>query len=231
MNRRSAAITLVETLVAIGVVGVLLAIALPALFRARGSGATAAAMADQRERGLVVVQYAAANRDGFPFYGIPGTNRGPLYDPAGELVVDSYWSQPSCWLPFLEWTGVVEGMFPRVRRFDDPLYFEAPVDHLTYGAYAPPSFWKAGAPQREEGHQLQRTASILHPSKKVLLLRSNVLGSPVPGNNHSYIVWFGDGHGRHVREGDLQPAVPLRFWIPGGIRGLTTEDGLEGRDL
>lgn len=229
MARCRKAITLVEVLVTLGVLAVLLAIVLPAIGASRRSAETVGALADQRGRGGVLAQYIVAHRDEFPTYGIPGTNRGPLFTPDGELAVDAYWSQPGCWGLFLEWTGVVSGMWPRSLRDGATGAFDAPEDILTYGAYAPARFWKPGASQRETDHLPQKATSVRFASRKTFLLRGDPANAS--GRDWKYVLWFADGHGDIASEGRLRAGVPLRFWLPAGARGLTTEDGLEGRDM
>jgi prepilin-type processing-associated H-X9-DG protein len=79
-QRRSAAFTLVELLVVIGIIAVLIGILLPALGRARASASSLACQANLRELGGALQIYAVGNKGSLPpgFYEIPPIPPGSI---------------------------------------------------------------------------------------------------------------------------------------------------------
>ena len=68
-RRNRSAFSLVELLVVIGIIGILVAILLPAVMRARRAGKTTQCMNNLRELGHYMIMYAQSNNDYFPFVG------------------------------------------------------------------------------------------------------------------------------------------------------------------
>jgi len=249
--RRARAVTLLELLVALGILSVLLAITLPTLSSVRASAMETAAIAHQREVGSLVRQYGYDNNDEFPFFGVPGTRSGLLCfapdDPvvAGAEVVApplctdvGYWSQPQLyWVSHLRFRGYDTGFValpPEVQRQNDgqPVVLGT-IDQVTFGAYAPPEFFRPGDPQLERDHIGQRWVRVDFPSNKVILQRPNfVRRGPSNFSNGEVISWFADGHAEALNQRDMGPSVPVRLVFPlPGPRGLATEGGLAGRDI
>ena len=223
--------TIVEVIVAISVVVILLAIALPALRGARTSAIETAVLAHQRNSGSVLRAYMTEHNEVFPNFGVPGTNSAPLNDEQGEHFIDWWWAQPYCWGLFLQQQGYDAGVSQTgpERGYDPGV---SSLDVLTYVAFAEPRFWRRGAPQNIADHRAQRWHTIAHPSLKVILRRYGVSqGDESPEDRARFMLWFADGHSAVRRGGDLRRPVHLRPWGPGGWPGLTTEDGLLGRDL
>jgi prepilin-type N-terminal cleavage/methylation domain-containing protein/prepilin-type processing-associated H-X9-DG protein len=80
--------TLVELLVVIAIIGILAAILLPALARARESARRAACVNNLRQMGLVLALYANENRDKFP----PISDRPLQFVPEGHLIYPEFLS-------------------------------------------------------------------------------------------------------------------------------------------
>lgn len=244
--RRSPGWTIVELLVAVGVMGVLLAILIPVLGGAKVSATEVAVLAHQREVGRELQRYITDHQDRFPFYGKPGTLRAHLaYYPLRDRPTshayrnpDHYWAQPLFWSWVLEGEGYNGGLArqgPELRedwyRAEDGYEEGVSIDWLTFGAYAPPSFFRSSDPQLHSDHQPQRAGLVKHPSLKGALSRANHVrgGGGRHGGDWWLFVYFFDGHGERLRASALRPGVFVRDG-GGPIPVLTTELGLEGVD-
>lgn len=249
-RRAPRGVTLLELLVVLGILSVLLAITLPTLSSVRASAMETSAVAHQREVGSLVRQFGYDNHDEFPFFGVPGTRSALLCLAPDDPVIAGfevpapplcwnvgYWSQPVHWVSHLRFRGYDTGFVSLPPEFErqnngQPVVFGT-VDQLTFGAFAPPKFFRPGDPQLERDHVGQRWVRVDFPSNKVILQRTNfVRRGPSHFSNGEVISWFTDGHAAALNQQDMGPSVPIRLVFPlPGPRGLATRDGLAGRDI
>ena len=243
------AFTILELMVSIGVIAVLMGFLLPALSGAKKDAMELAAMAHQREVGALVRQYGFERGDTFPYFGITGTNRARLCfspdDPLGfrsrgsargegpPCAERDYWDQPLYWqihMRFLGYDTAFVGLPPELRaqNADKPVILGT-IDIMTFGAYAPPNYFRPGDPQREADLNVQHWVSVEHPSDKIILQRENYVRDP-EGVIGEKLSWFADGHAEAINQDDMGPAVPVRQKIFDGWPGVTTLAGLAGRD-
>jgi len=80
-RRCSFGVTLVELLVAIGLVGIVIGITLPALMIARSSTGATASLANLHNLGMTLEAFTLANQSQYPFYpsAYPTPNSTPVY--------------------------------------------------------------------------------------------------------------------------------------------------------
>lgn len=249
MNYAWRAFTVIELMVSVVVIAVLLGILLPALGGAKLNSVELSAMAHQREVGALVRQYGYDRHDIFPFFGIPGTDRAKLFvaadDPFAQIFLPdapqplstelAYWEQSIYWaihMRFLGYDVAFAGHPPEIeqRNGGEPVPFGT-IDFLTWTAYAPPNFFREDSPQLVSDHNVQRWATVAHPSDKVVLQRQNHVREPNSGEFGETLSWFADGHVERLHLRDMGPAVEISGYLfGGGWPGLTTRNGLLGRD-
>jgi len=242
-------LTIIELMVSLGVIAVVMAILLPALAGVKRNALELAALAHQHQTGMLVRQHAHERNEEFPFFGLPGTEDALLclmpdhvyYAGAAEpgdtepvcITVD-YWRQPRYWMNHMKFLGYeidFAAKPPELRPDAVGLLLFRSIDQMTYGAYAPPHFWRPDDPQSPRDHNVQKWTSVTYPSRKVILQRSNFVRDEEGDDaTRPVLSWFADGHGEPMRKIDMLPAVPLRLRVIGGFRGLTTLGGLDGRD-
>jgi len=242
-------LTIIELMVSLGVIAVVMAILLPALAGAKRNALELAALAHQHQTGMLVRQHAGERDEEFPFFGIPGTKDAllclmPDHVYARAANADStnpfcatvdYWDQPRWWMNHMKFLGYDVGFAAAPPEHTVPddvwLIVFGTFDQMTYGAYAPPNFWRPDDPQSPRDHNVQKWTSVTYPSRKVTLQRPNLVRDREGEDpTNPVLSWFADGHGEAMRRIDMLPAVPLRLRIVGGFRGLTTLGGLDGRD-
>ena len=96
--------TLLELLVAIGVIGVILAITLPALRNARATAERATLAAHQQQVFVALTQYTLDHQDRYPYWGERGTHHARL-EHNGAVITSNHWEQHVYWGAFLEING------------------------------------------------------------------------------------------------------------------------------
>lgn len=83
------AFTLIELLVVVGIIGLLIAIIVPSLSRARSSAKRAACASNLRQVGIAVRAYISSTNDRFPYASMmPSFGPAPLETPAPIYIAD-----------------------------------------------------------------------------------------------------------------------------------------------
>jgi len=234
-NCRVRAFSLVEVIVAVTVVAILIAIALPALGRARQASRDAASLATVRQAVAGIGLYDAAERDAFPFFATPG-------DPFATVMVDGaavpgefFMAQAKYWLflvrPYVD--GIETFRHPRDSHDDSP-----PLARywLTQTAFADTEYWVGEFPPAGlSWFRGQRTASVAFPSSKSMLVD---ISGGVFAANHApgFTLLHGmcDGSAISFNGDSLAPEEACTVDRPFGAihwRGLSTLGGLGGRDI
>jgi prepilin-type N-terminal cleavage/methylation domain-containing protein len=253
------AITLIEVLVVIIVIGVILAILLPAITGARWAAMRTQCLDHIRQSGIAVLTYAQEHRDTFPLFADTqddnGLVNGGLRLP--YLFQSLHW--PLAVGPYLGG----ERVFPQVLCPGGPLYQEVFRRHDRSGvnAYPPeyvfpseyfmgsgfvtdPTMWQEGSPGNVPAlRRAVRIDEVLFPQSKGLLVEVRIghIGLSVIGGAPQTSITSPEASGRRFHcftVGGSGQGVARNRMLPGrGLDGspgtpvLQTEGGIRGRDF
>lgn len=229
-------VTIVELLIVIAVLGVLLALSLPALRGMRSSARNVAAEATIRQHSTLIGTYVHDFKDSYPWLGLPDQNGMlTLLRQTGEPFTINYFETCSAWPSAM--TSYYGDSWPHpsqaypVRRNGLALYL------YSCALITDPAFWNERTRQGVSQWRATRATEVSDPSRKALLT-SAVEVEPYPR-------WVKEGLTMAMCDGTVgsYPKHRLADPVPSGdgtcpgffhIRGyygLDTPDGVRGRDI
>lgn len=241
------AFTLIEVLVAIGIIGLLLAIAVPVLMRARSSGGQVASLANARSLSLLIEDYVQSHRQVYP-----SMEAGELY-PSNPCASSFklYSETREMWHVNTLWPGVLSngkaykeslGAFysPGARIAEDSAPNIATSYQYSNAFVGQPQIWDPDEIPTDDMILPVRASQVAHPSKKALLWDNSLAYIPdgakaerfktLPGD--PLPIAFPDGHAAVHLARDAQAPVPNRLstlpWRDAPLHN--TPLGVEGWD-
>jgi prepilin-type N-terminal cleavage/methylation domain-containing protein len=186
LDRRPRGVSLIETLVTIGVIAVLLALSLPMLGRSRRSAHEVASLSLQRSLLAALAMYGGDHDQALPYLGVPGdTLRSFIHRGWTDRFGMAYFSQNKAyWLTLVVDTYVEPFPGARYDRAEAMPFFVAVSDRavrpnpmvrsaisLTHASAAAAPFWRDDGPPPNLKHlHGTRLVHVTHPSRKGLLL-------------------------------------------------------------
>ncbi|MBX3377114.1 MAG: type II secretion system protein [Phycisphaeraceae bacterium] len=245
---RPTGFSIVELLVVIAILGIVVALALPALSRARTSARDARDLSTVRHLSSLIANYAADHADCFPYFQTPGDPFGPMVLPPGFSLGPgrSYFMGGSVYWPNILRDAYIPPAFAAHLATEGDvtgsnLTEGYPADTirsrflLTHTVFAAPRFWRDDLPPLHHAMlRPVRTSEVLFPSLKGLMLD---LSPPPTSSRPLDRSWYPDvgrmdgsagivrwdllDHRRIVRR-------PYGAW-PWPI--LSSRDGVHGRDF
>jgi prepilin-type N-terminal cleavage/methylation domain-containing protein len=239
-------VTLLEVIIAIGVIGVLLGLALPAFSAVRAQARLAGSQSNVKQLSTFVVLYASDDRDLAPI-----AQGGEMYP---HVISPGVMSGMPHWDAYRQWPGVLlaAGI---VNRREDGAVFRSPGgrvhmahhngDYVLSLSFAGRSeVWSGEAHTDADGLAVgQRLSGVRSPSQKALLwdARAGHLGrmiEDVPVNAAGDLdvavpVGRSDGSNAVVRPSAAEAPVvnPFDFTPIGRMRLHNTPDGIAGVDF
>jgi general secretion pathway protein G len=217
ISRRSAAFTLVELLVVIGVIVLLAALAFPAVRSAVSSAKSAEAVSNLKQIGAMIGNYAADNGNRLPYYRKP---------PNGSWFHQQLALHAGLWKQ-----GQVPGL-PKV--FFDPCLDGNRLPQHPWGAFG---VNRAIIPNANAANQGPLLATIASPSQKVILASakgdasyssswtlegrryaeqgpSDLRDAPDPRNSGRAASLFVDGHVENLDVKNMDETARRRHFLP-----------------
>lgn len=248
---RKNAFTLIEILVSIGIIAILLAIALPALSKARQRARDVSGLSNLRQTGILMENYASRYQGSLPYAGRLPTFYISPYVEHGSSVSTGYWDLAVYWsslfhevAPWEEWFNVWTYPDPR-RPTEHPWEidprentpFSNGITSLRYcrSLFARPEVWDDGGMIENISSALRpvRLSEIRYPSSKVSLYDGELCvrvqcDSPMDAKR---AMLFLDGHADQLALSEANE--PVR----GRVEGMAdpaplhdTPNGARGRD-
>lgn len=239
-RRLRSGVTLVEVLVAIGIIGVLISLALPALSRVRSAARASICLANLQSIGRTFELYLQEHDGEYPF----AEAGAPLPIEGGAVIFDS-----SHWSLAHHWPSLMHGTAPWPEHFQAWICPGSPRDPKTpwryelgggyagpsyrycYGFFARPQVWTPEASADVSLLKPIRRHEPAHPSRKVMLFDGEMAHLPHESTDSGEPrpMLFADSHAslRQMRDATepivnpfTEQAIPLH----------DTPDGVYGRD-
>lgn len=240
-NRRRSAFSLIELLVSIGIIGVLLAILLPALWGVRSVGEKSITLANLRQTHTIFELYTQRSDETYPWYdGIAFIPLSPPDEPGGSI-------RPGYWDLSIYWPGLMHEVAPWREHFntwlgggakrDDPPWknmassLEVTSFEYTRSFMARPEAWRVGVVDDPKLYRPVRVGDVQAPAAKVLLYDRELahLRADPDADRDSRPMAFADGHADEHRLSKASAPVALPGWESGDPLH-DTASGVRGRD-
>jgi prepilin-type N-terminal cleavage/methylation domain-containing protein len=259
-NTNNRGFSLIELLIAIGIIGILISLALPALGKARLAARQTQGLANIRSVSISFEQYAGQFQS-YPFIQ-PGAEiqaPGGIKLPAQPGFIGCEWIRPGAFLmssdPFdMEWmwagvmakfmpvesaypTWVSPGLPTRLPEGDEIEAREQISIRYTNSFVARPDLFKPGAKDDLKNIAPVRSGEVLYPSSKVMLFDAHLAyltKRPKIRDNHydeNTPMGFADGHAEARNPLSATEGVPNVMRGNRNIRLHSTPDGVRGKDF
>lgn len=233
------ALTLVEVLVVIGIIGLLVGILVPSLSEARRSARRTQSLSNLQRIGQAFVMYTESHRGAHPFMNSGqmvqvGCSSGSKIGSSGFWVVAAWW--PSLLHEVLPWPAD-GGVFlsPGARRDDFNDGCGWPTSYRYSDSFvARPELWRPGAVEDDRLLAPTYAHELRHPAAKVMVYDAELpflserryLG---PDLLELTPMLFADGHAEQRVPAEAVEPIALSYFIR-PVRLMHTPDGVRGRD-
>lgn len=239
-NQRCTAFSLIELLISIGIIGVLIALLVPALHGVRGQAQQTITRANLRQTYMAFSSYTAYYDETYPWRPLGGD--WILLNPEGTLQVrpshfglSYYW--PGLMMEILPWEEHYRSWLGGGARYGDApwippegvnLAWRPSSFSLSESFLARPQLWTPGATDTTENLRPVRENEVLAPASKVLLydVEKATLRDDSDADEDVTLMVFTDGHvdDKRMSEARMLTDRPWReprplHDTPGGVRG------------
>lgn|GEM_PF-2437746 len=235
--------TLIETLLVILIVGVIVALSVPALHAARESARSSATLANLRSTSQILGVYANDWRGSHPAFADPRNPPHRVAYGGGERVFDRYFDSHTTWNFALADAYLGGRAYP---AFISPVGLNQHHFSLSCTLFAAPEFWDLRLRTGENQFRETWTHEVTFPSHKAIVIsiyavlfadKNSPNGVMSLSSRTPFPIAWGDSSATNRRLGMIRPGVESGelfyrgsahpFDIPAGLH---TVGGLRGRD-
>jgi len=239
----SRAFSVIELLVSIGVIGVLIAIIVPSLGRAKGSALQAITLSNLHQTSLTFEQYLETYKETYPW---APEGAWFLISPTGE---EESRIQPGYWDLKIYWVALMHEIAPWREYFStwvDPGLVKAgelpwrresiegagiPSYLLSDTFFGDPELWLPGTKASDTLLRAVHASEVLYPASKVMLYdaEQGYLRTSPQADRDPMPMLFTDGHAlvKRVSQAARPASIPFK---PGTMPLQDTPGGVRGRD-
>ncbi|MEZ6164209.1 MAG: type II secretion system protein [Phycisphaerales bacterium] len=240
------AFSLIELLAVIAIVGVLIALAIPALASARRTARFTASLSDTRQMVTMLAMYTTDNRDTHPYI-VAGQFEGLAgRQPVGPNNGLSPGDQMRRWHMTMmnDQPGILDLVYPQIefwpdmrQRANESGDYQASV-FTTATLFAAPAYFSDTQPIHDHQLRATRTTEIRYPSDKMIIYNwsstwlnpPSVIETDEEGARTHATYSFGDGSVELLYMSQIDGPFVDRSFVSWIGSGFTTTDGLAGRD-
>lgn len=240
------AFSLIELLAVIAIVGVLIALAIPALASARRTALFTKSMSDTRQMVNMLAIYTKDNRDTHPYI-VAGQFEGLTHlEPVGPNNGISPGAHIRRWHMALmdDQAGILDMVYPQIDfwpdmriRADESGDYSASVI-ATAALFAAPGYFSDTQPIHDHQLRATRASEIRYPSHKMILYNwsstwlnpQDIIENDEDGSRTRSTYSFGDGSVGLLSISEIDGPFVDRNFVSMIQSGITTTDGLAGRD-
>lgn len=234
--------SLIEILVVMGIVGVLIALLVPVLAKARSKALDTVTRANLRTSHTAFTTYTSAYKDTYPWRPqngplIPLNPQQTMGASIPHFQISSYW--PGLMHQVMPWEehyaswlggGARHGEKPWNDEDEGPLSFRPPSFHLSDSFLARPRLWTPGETDTERNLRPVREQDVLAPANKVLLYdaeKSHLRNDPEADRDPTLML-FTDGHVAQHKRSEANVLTDRPWRTPTPLHD--TPLGVRGRD-
>ncbi len=245
-SRTHPAFSLIELLAVVAIVGVLIALAIPALASARRTAKFTVAQSDARQMMQMLDAYTQANRDTHPYIIVGQFDALANLDPVGPYDGISPGAHMRRWHMAMmdSQPAILDLVYPQIEiwpemrtRGDETGDYQASII-ATAALFAAPGYFSDTQPIHDHQLRATRTSEIRYPSDKMILYNwasislntQDRLENDEDSSTIRAAYSFGDGSASVLHENEIDGPFVDRNFVSWTGSGFTTTDGLAGRD-
>ena len=245
------AVTIIELMIALGVIAILVAILLPALVGAKESTSEVASLSNLRSIGQTMASYRSDHNDAYLYYE-PGArlyNFPELVDTEYSIAYggnnyqfrDHWPAHPRVhalfpWAEHYEtWVSPGAGHTPDLEVWQahdgDAIIWRNPSYHFSNAFYNDPRLWTADPPEFNNSHRVIRASDVASPAAKVVFWDAErAYLRPHPQRDDPRPVLFVDGSAHLRLDTEATPPAVNPYWHSPHVYN-DTPNGVHGRDF
>lgn len=243
MPKARTGLTLLDTILTIGIISLLVSITIPALSRTKLQATNAASLSNMRTHGQTLNLYSFDHQDTLPYLTDPNADLTVLRGGGFSIAIEFFWVTEYWFI------GLTDNYYSGTRDRDLFSYPAESIGHIyQYSStlYTKPEYWKPASRTDHTQWKPVKITQATYPSAKAAFTEFAELPnqsplptwSQIPTQGGKYGFGFLDGSARRLSSLRLLPPYPTgdgggpqTRYGEIGVVGVHTQDGIHGRDV